>query len=110
MPSLTYTTIPDTKPSLTRRLFDYYSHRLDREIYAKDLTAEFAEKIRPRWDEGHDFFRALGPPLNMERVQRDTDDEPNSYRYRVPYGETALIVVATVDGKGRIKNLRSTEE
>ena len=27
--------------------------------------------------------------------QRDIDDEANSYRYRVRYGETALIVVAT---------------
>jgi CubicO group peptidase (beta-lactamase class C family) len=110
VPGLAYTTIQDTKPSLTRKLFDYYSHRLDREVYAKDLTAEFAEKVRPRWDKGRDFFRALGPPLNIEHVQRDTDDEANSYRYRVRYGETALIVVATVDGKGRIKNLRSTEE
>ena len=110
VPSLVYTTMPDTKPSLTRKLFDYYSHRLDREVYARDLTAEFAEKVRPRWEKGHDFYRALGPPLSMERVQRDTDDEANSYRYRVRYGETALIVVATVDGKGRIKNLKSTEE
>jgi hypothetical protein len=110
VPSLAYTTIPDTKPSLTRKLFDYFSHRLDREVYARDLTAEFAEKVRPRWEKGHDFYRALGPPLGMERVHRDTDDEANSYRYRVRYGETALIVVATVDGKGRIKNLRATEE
>ena len=63
VPSLVYSTIPDTKPSLTRKLFDYYSHRLDREVYARDLTAEFAEKVRPRWEKGHDFYRALGPPL-----------------------------------------------
>ena len=110
VPSLVYTTIPDTKPSLTRKLFAYYSHRLDSEAYVRDLTAEYAAKVRPRWEKGYDFYRELGAPLSIERVQRDPGDEADSYRYRVRYGEAALIVVATVDGKGRIKNLRSTEE
>ena len=98
------------RPSLTRKLFDYSSPRLDREVYARDLTAEFAEKVRPRWEKGHDFYRALGPPLSIERVQRDSGDATGSYRYRVRYAETALIVVATIDGKGRITNLAGAEE
>ncbi len=111
VPSLVYAKIPDTKPLLTRKVFDYYSHRrLDPEVYAKDLSPEFLEKVRPRWSKGHDFYRSLGPPLGIERVQRDSGDATGSYRYRVRYAETALIVVATIDGKGRITNLAASEE
>ena len=110
VPSLVYEKIRDTRPALARKLRDYYSHRLDPEVYAKDLSAEFAAEIKPSWASGHAFYRALGPPLNIERVQRDADDEANSFRYRVRYGETAMIVVATVDDKGRIKDLNRTEE
>lgn len=110
VPGLVYAKIPDSKPALTRKLFDYYSHRLDPEVYAKDLSPEFLGKVRDRWSKGHDFYRSLGPPLGIERVQRDSGDATSSYRYRVRYAETALIVVATIDGKGRITNLAGTEE
>ena len=110
VPSLVYAKIPDTKPPLTRKVFDYYSHRLDPEVYAKDLSLEFLEKVRPRWSKGYDFYRSLGPPLGIERVQRDSGDATGSYRYRVRYAEAALIVVATIDGKGRITNLAASEE
>ena len=110
VPSLVYSKIPDTKPSLTRKVFDYYSRRLDAEVYAKDLSPEFLEKVRPRWSKGHDFYRSLGPPLGIERVQRDSGDAAGSYRYRVRYAETALIVVATINDKGRITNLAASEE
>jgi hypothetical protein len=43
-------------------------------------------------------------------VERDAGDAANSYRYRVRYAETALIVVATIDGRGRITNLAGSEE
>lgn len=110
VPSLVYTKITDTKPPLTRNVFDYYSHRLDPEVYARNLSPEFLEKTRPRWSKGHEFYRSLGPPLGIERVQRDSGDAASSYRYRVRYAETALIVVATIDGKGRITNLAGAEE
>ncbi len=110
VPSLVYAKIPDTKPLLTRKLFDYYTHRLDPEVYARDLSPEFLEKVRPRWSAGHDSYRSLGPPLGIERVERDAGDAANSYRYRVRYAETALIVVATIDGRGRITNLAGSEE
>ena len=110
VPSLVYAKIPDTKPPLTRKVFDYYSRRLDAEVYAKDLSPEFLEKVRPRWSKGHDFYRSLGPPLGIERVQRDSGDAAGSYRYRVRYAETALIVVATINDKGRITNLAASEE
>jgi len=110
VPSLVYAKIPDTKLPLTRKVFDYYSRRLDAEVYAKDLSPEFLEKVRPRWSKGHDFYRALGPPLGIERVERDVGEAANQYRYRVRYAETALIVVATIDGKGRITNLAASEE
>ena len=110
VPGLVYARIPDTKPLLTRKLFDYYSHRLDPEVYARDLSPEFVDKVRHRWSKGHDFYRALGSPLGMERVQRDSGDAASAYRYRVQYAETALIVVATIDGRGRITNLAGTEE
>jgi CubicO group peptidase (beta-lactamase class C family) len=110
VPSLVYAKIPDTRPRLGRKLLDYYSHRLDPEVYARDLSPEFLEKVRQRWSKGHDFYRSLGPPLGLERVQRDAGDAPNSYRYRVRYAETALIVVATIDDKGRITNLAGAEE
>ena len=110
VPSLVYAKIPDTKPSLTRKLLDYYSHRLDPEVYARDLSPEFLAKVRLRWSKGHDFYRSLGPPLGIERVERDAGEAANQYRYRVRYAETALIVVATMDGKGRITNLAGAEE
>jgi CubicO group peptidase (beta-lactamase class C family) len=110
VPGLVYAKIPDTKPSLTRKLFKYYSHRLDPEVYARDLSPEFLEKVRQRWSKGHDFYRRLGPPLGIERVERDAGDAANSYRYRVRYAETALIVVATIDGRGWISNLAGAEE
>ena len=110
VPSLVYAKIPDTKPSLTRKVFDYYSRRLDAEVYAKDLSPEFLEKVRPRWSKGHDFYRSLGPPLGIERVERDAGEAANQYRYRVRYAETALIVAATIDGRGRITNLAGAEE
>jgi len=110
VPSLVYAKIPDTKLPLTRKVFDYYSRRLDAEVYAKDLSPEFLEKVRPRWSKGHDFYRSLGPPLGIERVQRDSGDAAGSYRYRVRYAETALIVVATINDKGRITNLAASEE
>jgi D-alanyl-D-alanine carboxypeptidase len=110
VPSLVYAKIPDTKPSLSRKLLDFYSHRLDPEVYARDLSPEFLEKVRSRWSKGHEFYRSLGPPLGIERVQRDAGDAASSYRYRVRYAETALIVAATIDGRGRITNLAGSEE
>jgi CubicO group peptidase (beta-lactamase class C family) len=110
VPDLVYAKIPDENPVITKRVFDYYAHRLDPEVYGKVLAPELLEKVRPRWSKGHEFYRSLGPPLGIELVERDSDDAANSHRYRVRYAETALIVVATIDGSGRIADLAGAEE
>jgi CubicO group peptidase (beta-lactamase class C family) len=110
VPSLVYATIPDDNPAFARKVLDYYAHRLDPEVYDKALNPEFVEKVRPRWQRGHEYFRPLGPPLGIERVERDPGDAAESFRYRVRYAETSLIVDATIDESGRIANLSGAEE
>ena len=110
VPSLVYAKVADERPAVSKNVFDYYAHRLDPEVYGKNLTPEFLEKVRPRWSKGHEFFHPLGPPLGIERVERDSGDAADSFRYRVRYAQTSLIVDATIDKDGRIANLSGAEE
>ncbi len=110
VPSLVYAKVADERPAVSKSIFDYYAHRLDPEVYGKNLSPEFLETVRPRWSKGHDFFRSLGPPLRIEQVERDSGDAADSFRYRVRYAQTSLIVDATIDEDGRITNLSGAEE
>jgi len=110
VPGLAYAKIPDDRPAITGRVFDYYTHRLDPEIYGKDLTPAFVEKVRPRWSTGYDLYRSLGALVGIERLERDPGDAANLYRYRVRYAEASLIVDVMTDGSGRIANLSGAEE
>ena len=110
VPSLMYKAVPDQNPEVAKKVMDYYTHRLDADVYAKPLSAEFAAQISPYWSKGHDYYRALGPPTSIERVERDAADAPRMYRYRVRYGDTTRIVTVTLDSNNHISNLVPEEE
>jgi hypothetical protein len=110
VPGLVYKAVPDQSPEVAEMVMDYFGHRLDADVYAKPLSAEFAERIRPVWSKGHDYYRALGPPRSIERVERDAADTPSMHRYRMRYGDTTRIVKVTLDSNNRISNLAGEEE
>jgi hypothetical protein len=110
VPGLVYKEIPDENPVNAESILDYYSHRLDAEVYERMLTPGFAAEVRPRWSGAHDFYRSLGPLLGIALLERDPGDAADVHRYRVQYTEAALIVDAKIDGSGRIAGLAGAEE
>jgi CubicO group peptidase (beta-lactamase class C family) len=110
VPGLRYKAVPDPDPEVAERVMDFFAHRLDADVYEKPLSAEFAAQIRPYWSSNQDYYRALGPPREIERVEREAADATRTYRYRVRYADTTRIVTVTTDSNGRISNLAPQDE
>jgi len=60
---------------------------LDAEVYAKDLSPEFLEKVRLGGRRATISIARSGPPLGIERVQRDSGDA-RCIQVPVRYAET----------------------
>jgi CubicO group peptidase (beta-lactamase class C family) len=110
VPSLVYASIPEQDPQVARMVMDFYSHRLDPVVYEKPLSAEFAAKVRPHWTDNHEYFRALGPPLTIEPVERSVAGTTRVCRYRVRYAEISRLVLVTLDADSRIAAMQAEEE
>jgi CubicO group peptidase (beta-lactamase class C family) len=110
VPGLAYPPIREQDPQVARMLMDFYTHRLDPDVYDKPLSAEFAAKVRPYWAANHEYFRALGPPLTIEPVERSVEGTTRVYRYRVRYADTSRLVVVALDADSHITNMQAEEE
>ena len=91
-------------------VMDFYTHRVDPEVYDKPLSADFAAKIRPYWAANHEYFRALGPPRTIVPVERSAVGATRLYRYRVQYADTSRLVLVTLDADSRIADIQAEEE
>lgn len=110
VPALQYRPIADTVPALTAALRDFLVHRSDAEVYAAPLTPELAASLRPWWASRVDFFKALGPPLALALVERDTDGALPSYRWRVRYADRTRLVRVVVAASGLISEIQAVDE
>jgi CubicO group peptidase (beta-lactamase class C family) len=110
VPSLAYAPIREQDPQVAQMVMDFYTHRLDPEVYDKPLSAEFAAKVRPYWAANHEYFQALGPPLTIEPVERSVEGTTRVYRYRVRYADTSRLVLVTLDADSHITNMQAEEE
>jgi CubicO group peptidase (beta-lactamase class C family) len=110
VPSLAYAPIREQDPQVAQMVMDFYTHRLDPEVYDKPLSAELAAKVRPYWAANHEYFQALGPPLTIEPVERSVEGTTRVYRYRVRYADTSRLVLVTLDANSLITNMQAEEE
>ncbi|MBP8081264.1 MAG: beta-lactamase family protein [Arenimonas sp.] len=110
VPDLAYPPIEEHNPEVAKMVMDLYLHRLDPEIYDKQLSAELAAKVRPYWRNGHDYYRSLGPPLEIVPVERNVGGVSGVYRYRVRYADTSRLVLVTIDKDSRIADFLGEEE
>jgi CubicO group peptidase (beta-lactamase class C family) len=110
VPSLVYAPIQEQNPEVTQMVMDFYTHRLDPDVYEKPLSAEFAAKVRPYWTANHEYFQAIGPPLTIEPVERSVAGTTSVYRYRVRYADTSRLVLVTLDADSRIAAMQAEEE
>jgi D-alanyl-D-alanine carboxypeptidase len=110
VPGLAYAPIEEQNPDVARMVLDVYAHRLDPEIYDKPLSAELAAKVRPVWRNDQDYYRSLGPPLEIVPVERNVGGASGVFRYRVRYADTSRLVLVTIDKDSRIADLRGEEE
>lgn len=110
VPDLAYPPIPDQNPEIAKMVMDFYAHRTDPEVYDKPLSAELAIKVRPNWPSGQDYYRSLGPPLEIEAVERNVGGAAGVYRYRIRYADSSRLVLVIVDKDSRIADMRSEEE
>jgi len=110
VPSLAYPPIPDQNPEVAAMVMDFYTHILDSEIYDKPLSAALAAKVRPNWANGQDYYRALGPPLAIEAVERNVGGATNAFRYRIRYADTSRLILVIVGQDSRIEDMRGEEE
>jgi CubicO group peptidase (beta-lactamase class C family) len=110
VPSLVYAPIPEQDPQVAQMVMDFYTHRVDPEVYDKPLSADFAAKIRPYWAANHEYFRALGPPRTIVLVERSAVGATRLYRYRVRYADTSRLVLVTLDADSRIADIQAEEE
>jgi CubicO group peptidase (beta-lactamase class C family) len=110
VPSLVYAPIQEQNPEVTQMVMDFYTHRLDPDVYDKPLSAELATKIRPYWSNNLEYFKALGPPLAIVPVERSVVGATRVYRYRVRYADTSRLVLVTLDADSRIAAMQAEEE
>jgi hypothetical protein len=110
VPALLYAPIPEQDPQVAQMVMDFYTHRLDPNVYDKPLSAEFAAKVRPHWTASHEYFRAIGPPRAIVPVERSTVGATRLYRYRVQYADISRLVLVTLDADSRIADMRAEEE
>jgi hypothetical protein len=110
VPSLVYAPIPEQDPQVAQMVMDFYTHRVDPEVYDKPLSVEYAAKIRPYWAANQEYFQALGPPRSIVPVERSADGATRLYRYRVRYADTSRLVLVTLDADSHITNIQAEEE
>jgi CubicO group peptidase (beta-lactamase class C family) len=97
IPDLRYRSIPDPNPAIGKSLFEFYSHRLDSEVYAGPLTPDYAAKRKSGWTAGFDYFKSIGPPKSIELVEILHDETGTAYRYRLQYKNVSRLLLVRVD-------------
>jgi hypothetical protein len=108
VPTLRYTTIPDSRPEIGRMVLDYFAHRTDAEAHVSALAPELAAEITTYWSNNVDYYKSLGAPLGIELVEQIPAE--GSLRYRVRYKDAARIVLVKPDASGKIAEMTASEE
>jgi CubicO group peptidase (beta-lactamase class C family) len=105
VPQLRYRAIHDPDQALGQKVLEFYAHRLDREVYTKPLSPEYAAKRMAGWSDGVAYFKRIGAPRSIELLEVTLDGPTPSYRYRLVYGDLSRVVVVTFNKDALIDDL-----
>ncbi len=109
-----YTAIPDSEPSFTARMKELYMTRL--EAYAKwdpaFFTPGFWATLKPLLSlpGSLDYYKAIGPPISVELVERRSEGDNTLFRYRLTYKEISRLILVTTDESRKISSFMAEEE
>ena len=108
VPALADAPIPDTEPQTTELVRRFFTHVGDgNALDAGPLSAAFAARITAS---ARGYYRAFGPLLSVELVEKPKDGAVRRYRYRLRYKDVSLIAAVTLDADGKIVDADADEE
>jgi CubicO group peptidase (beta-lactamase class C family) len=103
--------IEDNDPKTTELFRKVLAATTDGTIDPERFTPEMRKEVFPdRMKQASVFLKQLGPPKSFTLIERKQDGGQRSYRYKVAFGETTLILSGTLTEADKISGLLLTPE